>query len=435
MKIRLLLLMALCLSGGLLHAESLPDAVKTDYDAYLADLWDHLHRNPELSLAETETAARMAQELRQLGFEVHERVGGTGVVALLKNGDGPLVMMRADMDGLPIEEASGLPNASVRQQQDPVSGTVSHTMHACGHDVHMTALIGTARQMMRRKDDWQGTLMLLLQPAEERGMGARMMREDQVWERFGTPDYALAFHVKTGYLAGTVNLVPAPWAGVDSVDLIVHGVGGHGAYPHQSKDPVVIGSQIVLALQTLVSREIAPTEAAVVTVGSFQAGVKHNIIPDRATLLLTVRNKNLEVREQLLAGIERIAVQTARAAGVPEDRLPEMIVRDERVPPTINDPALMARVQSAWSAAFAAERLTAIEESGMGGEDFPYFSNDPAIPSVYWIVGGTTSAELQAQANGGPPVPPHHSPTFKIDPESSVRAGVESTVVALLDLL
>jgi len=435
MKFRFSLLMALCLSGALVHAETLSSAVRSDYDAYLADLWDHLHRNPELSLAETETAARMAQELRQLGFDVHEGVGGTGVVALMKNGDGPVVMMRADMDGLPIKEASGLPNASTKQQLDPVSGKTSHTMHACGHDVHMTSLIGAARQMVQRNSEWHGTLMLLLQPAEERGMGARMMREDKIWERFGTPDYALAFHVKTGYLAGTVNLVPAPWAGVDSVDLIVHGVGGHGAYPHQSKDPVVIGSQIVLALQTLVSREIAPTEAAVVTVGSFQAGIKHNIIPDKATLLLTVRNKNPEVREQLLAGIERIATNTARAAGVPEDRLPEMIVRDERVPPTINDAALMARVQGAWSGAFAAERLTAIEESGMGGEDFPYFSNDPAIPSVYWIIGGTPADDLQAAANGGAAVPPHHSPTFKVDPESSIRAGVESTVVALLELL
>ena len=212
-------------------ADELSEAVKKDYDDYLWPLFDHFHRNPELSLIETDTAARMAQELRAAGFEVTENVGGTGVVAMMENGDGPLVMMRADMDGLPVEEKSGLENASRKTQIDPITGNEVFTMHACGHDVHITSLVGTARQMAARRDDWSGTLMLLVQPAEERGMGAKMMREDDIWERFGKPDYALAFHVNSLDVAGKVNINPSPFAGADSVDIIIHGVGAHGAHP------------------------------------------------------------------------------------------------------------------------------------------------------------------------------------------------------------
>lgn len=426
---------ALLLYSIHLPASELADSVKADYDGHLAELFDHFHRNPELSLAEFRTAERLAKELRDAGYEVTEAVGGTGVVAVLENGSGPLVMMRADMDGLPVEEKSGLANASTVQQRDPVTGVVGPVMHACGHDMHMTSLVGSARQMANRKDEWSGTVMLVGQPAEERGLGAKAMRKDRIWERFGTPDYVLGLHVKIKDVAGVVNVNPAPYAGVDSVDILIHGVGGHGAYPHQTRDPIVIGSQIVLALQTLVSRELAPREPGVVTVGAFHSGAKHNIISDQARLKLTVRNTSTETRNTLLGGIKRIAENIGRAAGLPEDRLPVVTVANESVPPLINDPQLMARLEAAWKRDLGEDAVISDQEAGMGGEDFPYFMVDPSIPGVYWDIGGTAQADFERAAAGGPAVAGHHSPLFRIAPEPSVRAGVESTVVALLELM
>ena len=433
---RLAAIAALSLFGLPIHASELGDAVQQDYDDYLWPLFDHFHRNPELSLFEIETAARMAEELRAAGFEVTERVGGTGVVAMLENGPGPLVMMRDDMDGLPVEEKSGLENASRAQQRDPITGRTVFTMHACGHDVHITSLVGTARQMVRRRDDWSGTLMLVVQPAEERVLGARAMREDLIWERFGTPDYALAFHVSANDVAGRINVSEgSPYAGADTVDIVIHGVGAHGAHPHRGKDPIVLGSQIVLALQTLVSRELSPRMPGVVTVGSFHSGTKHNIISDRAHLQLTVRNTSEETRRLLLEGIERIAVNLGRAAGLPEDKLPEVIVSEESVPPTTNDAMLARRLRAAWSAELGSDRVVDIPTRGMGAEDFPFFTVDPTIRSVYWAVGGTPQEDFDREAAGGEPVPSHHSPLFKISPEPSVTAGVESTVIALMELM
>jgi len=417
-------------------ASDLGADIQRDYDEYLWPLFDHFHRNPELSLVEFETAARMAEELESAGFEVTEEVGGTGVVAIMENGDGPLVMMRADMDGLPVEEKSGLENASRKQQEDPITGNTVYTMHACGHDVHITSLVGTARQMAKRKEDWRGTLMLVVQPAEERGMGAKAMRADRIWARFGQPDYALAFHASANDVAGVINVSDgSPYAGADSVDIIIHGVGAHGAHPHRGKDPIVLGSQIVLALQTLVARELSPREAGVVTVGSFHAGTKHNIISDRAHLQLTVRNTNAETRQLLLDGIRRIAENMGRVAGLPEDRLPEVIVADESVPPTRNDAILTERLRNAWRNKIGEGAVVDIPTRGMGAEDFPFFTIDPEIPSVYWAIGGTPKAAFDAEAADGPPVPSHHSPLFRIEPEPAVTAGVESTVVALLELM
>ena len=431
--IALLIALLICISPA--SADELADSIKQDYDEYLADLWDHFHRNPELSLVEVETAKRMAAELRAAGFTVTEGVGGTGVVGILENGNGPLVLMRADMDGLPVEEKSGLPNASRAQQISPITGDNVYVMHACGHDVHITSLVGTARQMVARKDEWSGTLMLVVQPAEERGMGARLMLEDDIWGRFGAPDYALALHVEIAEETGKVNLVAAPYAGVDSVDIIVHGVGGHGAYPHKTKDPIVIGAQIVLALQTLVSRELSPREPGVVTVGSFHSGRKHNIISDTAHLQLTVRNVDPEVRQYLLDGIERIAINIGRAAGLPEDMLPEVILASETTPPVINDRQLSTRIRSAWIDSFGDDAITSINSSGMGGEDFSRLMVAPTKAAIYWSVGGTPAAVLEQAAAGGASIPSHHSPLFKISAEPAVRTGVESSVVALLELM
>jgi hippurate hydrolase len=417
------------------HADELSKSIQQNYREHLDTLFDYFHRNPELSTMEVKTAARLAKELRAQGFEVTEKVGGTGVVAILKNGEGPLVMLRADMDGLPVQEKSGLPNASMATQIDP-NGNEVPVMHACGHDVHITALVGTARAMVERKDQWSGTLMLIGQPAEERVLGARAMMSDGLWERFGKPDYALAFHVASIIPTGKIQVSEAAqYSGADTVDIIVHGVGTHGASPHMGVDPVVLGSQIVLALQTVVSRTLPPRDAGVITVGSFHAGTKHNIISDRAHLQVTVRNDNLESRKLLLEGIERVAKNMGRVAGLPEDKLPEVIVSEEWVPPTVNDQALTIQLKEVWRQRFGEDVFFQKRRKGMGAEDFPFFTQEPYIPSTYFAVGGTPQADFDRAAAGGPTVPSHHSPLFKIDAEASVTQGVEASVVALLALL
>jgi len=422
---------------ALSSADEITDAIAVDYNAYLEDLFLHFHENPELSFQEHATAARMAEELRAAGFTVTKNVGQTGVVAILENGPGPLVAMRADMDGLPVKENSGLPYASMAQQLNPATGQQDFVMHACGHDVHITSLVGTARQLAARRDQWSGTAMLIVQPAEEIGSGAKAMRADNIWERFGTPDYVLGFHVSAGNPTWTLNLLEnaSPYAGADMVDIIVHGVGGHGAYPHATKDPVVLGAQIVLALQTLVSRELAPHEPGVVTVGAFHAGTKHNIISEEAVLQLTVRNTNPLTREKLLSGIQRIAENMGRVAGLPEDMLPEMIIREETVPPLMNDSALATRINGVWRERIGADVLITKLPDGMGAEDYPFFTTDPSIPSIYWEVGGTPQEAFDAAAKGGPAVAGHHSPLFKIAPEPAVRMGVDSTVRAMMTLM
>ena len=426
---------ATVLSIQTVTADDLSDSIEADYDQHLAALFDYFHRNPELSSMEFKTAARLAEELRAADFEVTDSFGGTGVVAIMKNGPGPLVMMRADMDGLPVPEKSGLPYASTATQID-WDGNEVPVMHACGHDVHITSLVGTARVMAATRDTWSGTLMLIGQPAEERVGGAKNMMKDDLWKRFGKPDYALAFHVASGVPTGKlVADMGSPMSGADTVDIIVHGVGAHGASPHRGIDPVVLGAEIVLALQTVVSRELAPREAGVITVGSFHAGTKHNIISDVAHLQLTVRNDNLETREVLLAGIRRIAENMGRVAGLPEDMLPEVIVSDESVPPTVNDPQLTQRLRAAWGKQLGEDIFYESKREGMGAEDFPYFTTDPYIASTYFSVGGTPQADFDAEKAGGPSVPSHHSPLFKIRPEESVTLGVEATVIALRDLL
>jgi hippurate hydrolase len=417
------------------QADSLTQQVQVDYNKHLGGLFDYFHRNPELSMMEKETAARLAKELSAAGFDVTEGVGGTGIVAIMKNGPGPLVMMRADMDGLPVQEKTGLSYASKVKRID-WDGNEVYAMHACGHDVHITSLVGTARVMASSRDTWSGTLMLIGQPAEERVGGAKEMMEDDLWQRFGKPDYALAFHVSSVVPTGKLVANPgSPYSGADTVDIIIHGVGAHGASPHSGVDPVVLGSQIVLALQTVVSRTLPPREAGVITVGSFHSGTKHNIISDRAHLQLTVRNDNLETRKILLDGIKRVAVNMGRVAGLPEDKLPEVIVSEEWVPPTVNDMKLTNQLRAVWASKLGDDIFYEKKRLAMGAEDFPFFTLDPYIPSTYFAVGGTPQADFDREKAGGAPVPSHHSPLFKIQPEASVILGVEATVIALRDLL
>lgn len=415
--------------------QDMANDIAKDYQQHLAPLWDHFHRNPELSLMETKTAKRLAQELSAVGYEVTQGVGGTGIVAIMKNGEGPMVMVRADMDGLPVVEQSGLANASTVKMQNWHDETVG-VMHACGHDVHMTSLVGTGRYMAENKDKWSGTLMLIGQPAEEKGPGASAMMADNLWQRFGQPDYAFAFHVTANSEAGKIIIDEgSPYAGADTVDITVHGIGAHGASPHQGKDPVVIGAQIVNNLQTIISRELAPRYAGVITVGSFHAGTKHNIISDKAKLQLTVRSLTPEVREQLLSAIKRIAIGTARTAGVPEDKLPEVVVSEFAYPPTFNDKKLAKRLKNLLNEKMGADALLEPAETGMGAEDFGFFTTQPYIPSVYFKVGGTPKADFARAQAGGAAVPSHHSPQFKITPEPAIKSGVEATVHALLDVM
>ena len=428
-------LMSFVLASPLAMASSeLTDRVEQLYEEQLDDLFLWFHQNPELSMMEFETSKRLASELEALGYEVSTGIATTGVVAIMRNGEGPLVMMRADMDGLPVKEKSGLPYASTATQVDWEGNNVS-TMHACGHDVHITSLVGTARIMAERKSDWSGTLMLIGQPAEERISGAKAMRDAGIWETFGTPDYALAFHVTSTVPTGMIVADPAPYSGADTVDIIIKGVGAHGASPHRGVDPVLLGSQIVLGLQTVVSRNLSPRRPGVITVGSFHSGTKHNIISDEARLQLTVRSESKADRALLLDGIKRVAENMGRVAGLSGDMLPEVIVSEESVPPTLNNADLLAQLREVWSDALGEQVFFEEERLGMGAEDFPFFTVDPNIRSVYFAVGGTPKADFEREAAGGEPVPSHHSPLFKITPKPSVTLGVEATVVALMDLL
>lgn len=438
MKKTLAIAFSIALMTSPVHAtDLLKQEVAKDYDSYLSDLYVHFHENPELSHQEHKTAARLAKELKAQGFDVTTGVGGTGIVAIMKNGKGPMVMMRADMDGLPVLEKSGLSYASKVTQKSLITNKMVPVTHACGHDVHITSLVGTARRMAAMKDQWSGTLMLIGQPAEEFGPGAKAMMEDGLWQRFGKPDYALAFHVASQGVAGMVNVIEgSPFAGSDTVDIVIHGIGAHGASPHAGKDPVLLGSQIVVALQTLVSRELSPRQPGVVTVGSFHSGTKHNIISDRAHLQITVRNTNLKTRKILLDGIKRIAENMGRVAGLPEDKLPEVTLGlNNTLPPTVNNIAMVQRLKKVWQAGMGNDAVVSIPATGMGAEDFPFFTTDPAIPSVYFSVGGTPKEDFDRAAAGGPAVASHHSPLFKISPEPSVKIGVEATVLALLDLM
>ena len=415
-------------------ADEVATAVEADYDAYLAPLFVHFHQNPELSFLETNTAARMAAELRAVGMEVTEGVGGTGVVGMMRNGDGPLILLRADMDGLPVPEKSGLDYASTATQigQD---GEEYPVMHACGHDVHITSMVGTARRLAAMKDEWSGTIMFVVQPAEERVGGAKAMLADGLYDRFGTPDYALAFHVGSQFPAGKVTASESiQYSSADSVDIKVPGIGAHGASPHSGRDPVYIASQIVTALQSIVSREVVPLKPAVITVGAFHAGTKHNIISDRADLQLTVRANDEETRAQLLAAIERIAVGIGKAHGLP-DELPVEVVVSEGTPVTNNDPVLARRLNSVMKRELGEDAFIPFEQRGMGAEDFAYFvAEDLGVPGYYLRVGGTPQAAFDAAANGGPPVPSHHSPLFKIAPKESVTMGTRAMIAAVLDL-
>ncbi|GLK46254.1 putative amidohydrolase [Novosphingobium resinovorum] len=416
-------------------AEPVADTVARDLPG-LMETYRDLHANPELSFQEVRSAKIMADAARKVGFTVTEKVGRTGIVAVLKNGPGPTILIRADMDGLPVIEQTGLPFASNRRGTS-TAGVESGIMHACGHDTHMTAWIETARLMAARKGEWSGTLVMIGQPAEEMGLGALEMLKDGLYTRFPKPDYTLAFHDTPELAAGVVGAAKG-WAlaNVDSVDMLVRGVGGHGAYPQTTRDPIVLASAIVMKLQTLVSRETNPLDPVVVTVGSFHAGTKHNIISDQAKLELTVRSYSDETRQRLLDGIARVARGEAIASGLPDALMPQIQVKEPHTRATWNTPEFAEEAVADLKGKMGADNVV-ITPSAMGGEDFGEFrrADEAHIKSVIFWVGGADPAKLAAAKAGGPPMPSLHSPFWAPQADKVIASGAQALTLTALRLM
>jgi len=403
------------------------DQIYPQLDALYLDL----HKNPELSMKEQRTSARMAEELRKLGYEVTSGVGGTGVVGVLPNGKGPTVLLRTELDALPVEEKTGLPYASTATGVNPQGQTVP-VMHACGHDVHMAGWTGAAALLARTKDRWRGTVLMIAQPGEETVQGARAMIADGLFVRFPKPDFAVAVHDSSDLPAGKVYFVPGPaMASVDSIDVTIFGRGGHGAKPNTTVDPVVIAARTVLAFQTLISREKDPLEPAVLTVGSIHGGTKYNIIPDEVKLQITLRTFNPEVRKLLLSGIERMAKTEAAAARAPKEPVVKV---SESQDLTYNDPALTKRLAAALAKQLGAENVQEIRPE-MVAEDFGEFGKAAGVPSVQLRVGAVEPSRYEAAMKAGTPLPSLHSSGFAPDRERTIKAAATVLTLSALDLL
>jgi len=403
------------------------DQIYPQLDALYVDL----HKNPELSTKEQRTSARMAEELRKLGYEVTAGVGGTGVVGVLRNGKGPTVLLRTELDALPVEEKTGLPYASTATGVNPQGQTVP-VMHACGHDVHMAGWTGAAALLARMKDRWRGTVLMIAQPAEETVQGARAMIADGLFARFPKPDFALAVHDSSDLPAGKVFFVPGPaMASVDSVDVTIFGRGGHGALPHTTVDPVVIAARTILAFQTLISREKDPLEPAVLTVGSIHGGTKYNIVPDEVKLQITLRTFNPEVRKLLLSGIERVAKAEAAAARAPKEPVVKV---SESQDLTYNDPALTRRLAAALSKQLGAENVQE-KRPEMVAEDFGEFGKAAGVPSVQLRVGAVEPSKYEAAMKAGTPLPSLHSSGFAPDRERTIKAAATVLTLSAVELL
>jgi len=393
-------------------------------------LYMDLHQHPELSLHEVNTAAKLAARLRELGYDVTEKVGGTGVVGVLRNGAGPTVMLRTELDALPVEEKTGLPYASTVHTKDDAGHDVS-VMHACGHDVHMAAWVGTATVMAQTKKDWHGTLILVAQPAEERGMGAKNMVADGLFTRFPKPDVGVALHTGNTLPAGKVGFTPEYAASnADSVNITIYGKGGHGASPETTVDPIVIAARVILSLQTIVSREIKPGQAAVITVGYIQGGTKNNIIPDEAHLGLTVRSYTPEVRNHLLSAIERVTKAEAEAAGAPKPPLVQVV---ESADALYNDPKLAKRMTQVLIQALGADNVVK-EPPIMASEDYSVFV-EAGVPSFYFWLGVADPVKFKEAQASGNQLPSNHSPFFAPDMEPSLKTAVKAELAVLQNLL
>jgi amidohydrolase len=445
MKIRSLLISLLSMwIAPLILAQQTPQSLADAELPSLLGIYKDIHSHPELSGHEERTAALVAKELRAAGCQVTEHVGkyensklkAYGVVGVMKNGDGPTVLVRTDTDALPVEEETGLPYASkvVVKNDD---GRDVHVMHACGHDTHIAAFIGTARSLGKLKDQWHGTIVFVAQPAEEIGTGARSLLKDGLYDRFGKPNFALGFHDKADIPAGHIGVTEGyTSANVDFVDVTVRGIGGHGAYPHKVKDPIVLAAEIINTWQTIVSRENNPLDPVVLTVGSIHGGTKHNVIPDEVKMQLTVRTYKSQVRERVLADIDRIAKGCAAAAGMPSELAP--IVSVSKDPNTIaayNNPELTKRLVAIWKKSLGDENVEIVDPT-MGGDDFSEYSlPDHSIPAVYFHFGAVEPAKIAEYKQGGKELPTLHSSKFAPVPEPTIRTGVIGMVTAVLDLM
>jgi amidohydrolase len=425
-------------------AQETPQSLADNELPSLLTIYKDIHSHPELSGHEERTASFIAKELRAAGCQVTEHLGkyensklkGYGVVGVMKNGDGPTVLVRTDMDALPVEEETGLPYASKIVAKNDEDKDV-HVMHACGHDAHMAAFIGTARALAKLKDQWHGTILFVAQPAEETGNGARALLKDGLYDRFGKPNFALGFHDKADLETGHIGVTEGyTYANVDSVDIIVRGVGGHGAYPHKTKDPIVLAAEIINALQTIASRENNPLDPIVITVGSIHGGTKRNIIPDEVKMQLTVRTYKPDVRERVLAAINQIAKGCAIAGGIPPERAPIVTVsKDEFCPATYNNPQLTKRLVAVWKKSLSNGSVKIVEPT-MGGEDFSEYSlPDHTIPAVDFHIGAVEPAKIAEYKQAGKELPSLHSSKFAPVPEPTIRVGIIGMTSAVLELM
>src|SRR5438034_936030 len=427
-----------------LFAQQTPQSLADAELPSLLAIYKDIHAHPELSMHEERSAAIVAKELKAAGYQVTERVGKYdkasvtcfGVVGVMKNGAGPIVLVRTDMDALPVQEETGLPYASkVVTKND--EGKDVHVMHACGHDAHIAAFIGTARALAKLKDHWHGTIMFVAQPAEETGNGARALLKAGLYTQFGKPDFALGFHDKADLETGHIGVTEGyTYANVDSVDIVVRGVGGHGAYPHKTKDPIVLAAEIINALQTIASRENNPLDPIVITVGSIHGGTKRNIISDEVKMQLTVRTYKSDVRERVLAAIEQIAKGIAAAGGVPPERAPIVTVsKDEFCPATYNNPELTKRLIAVWKTSLGNENVKIVDPT-MGGEDFSEYSlPDHSIPAVDFHIGAVEPAKIAEYKQSGKELPSLHSSKFAPVPEPTIRVGIIGMTSAVLELM
>jgi hippurate hydrolase len=427
MKNMLLALLVLVVSAFTLAPDPGINSIVKEDLPYLLDFYKTRHQNPEISLMEKETSAALAAELRNIGFEVTENFGGYGIVGIFRNGDGPSILYRTDMDALPMYEKTELDYSS--NLTTIYNGAEVGTMHSCGHDMHMTTWLGTARAMVKMKDQWSGTLMMIGQPAEEIGAGAKMMLDAGLYDKFGVPDYGIGLHCSPTIPAGQVGFGKGfTMANTESVDIKVYGVGAHGASPHMSIDPVVIGSMIVMDLQTIVSRSLKPTESAVVTVGAFQGGTKHNIIPDEVTLQLTVRTYTNEVRQMVHKRIREISRGAAIAAGLPEDKMPEVTLRSF-TPANYNNPELVDKLTVSAGKAIGKDQVIYAEPL-MVGEDFSQFGQtEHKVPTVLFWLGTVPDTRMKSGD-----LPGLHSPYYFPEPELSILTGISVTTQSLVDI-
>ncbi len=435
--------LAFLFAGATVHAQQSLDSMLDRDIASLVTTYKALHAAPELSHHEEKTATFFATQLRALGYTVTEHVGkyekpewtGYGVVAVLKNGAGPTVLLRTELDALPVDEKTGLPYASKVKAQNDAGQEVS-VMHACGHDIHITNMLGTAKLLVGLKDQWHGTLVLLGQPAEEVIDGARAVLRDGLYDKFPKPDYVIALHDSGDLEAGKVGYTPGyAMASSTSVDIKIRGLGGHGARPESTKDPIVVAAQVILALQTIISREDSPLDPVVVTVGSIHGGTKHNIIPDEVDLQLSVRAYKEEVRKRVLASIERITKNIALAAGIPEDHAPIVKVSETQITgPTYNDPQLTERLAAVFVRALGQDNVVKLQPVMMS-EDFGYLSLDQKIPAVQFTLGAVDPAKVKQSKESGTPLPSLHSALFEPLPEPTLRTGIKAMTTAVLELM